>query len=388
MTNRISFLKDVLICSLGAYGGPEAHYGVFMDQMVAKKKYITEEELIELIALCGLLPGPGSTQTIVAIGYKMGGPMLGFLTMLVWGLPAIMIMTALSFLSEIFTSFNLDPGILRFIGPMSAGFIIVAAYRIGKKVIHDPITTALFLMGVLMTYFVRKAWTFPLILIIGGIVAIISSKEKNLWSRPKLKPNWNIMIAFIGFAVFGSILYGITGSKLFYLFDRFYRYGYLVFGGGQVVVPMMYTDLVEVSKYMTGEQFLTGYGLVQGVPGPMFSFSAYASAMAASGNGVLYKIIAGVIGGIGIFLPGILLIYFVYPLWEELKSVKSIKVSLSGINAVAGGMITSAALIILRNAGMSVSNTIVLILTIIILATKKIPAPLVVLGVVIAGIIF
>lgn len=131
--NRISFLKDVLICSLGAYGGPEAHYGVFMDQMVAKKKYITEEELIELIALCGLLPGPGSTQTIVAIGYKMGGPILGFLTMLVWGLPAIIIMTALSFLSEIFDSFNLNPAILRFIAPMSAGFIILAAYRIGKK---------------------------------------------------------------------------------------------------------------------------------------------------------------------------------------------------------------------------------------------------------------
>lgn len=239
-----------------------------------------------------------------------------------------------------------------------------------------------------MTYFVRRAWTFPLILIIGGIVAIISSKEENLWSRPKLRPNWNIIIAFLGFAIFGSLLYGTTGSKLFYLFDRFYRYGYLVFGGGQVVVPMMYTDLVEISKYMTGEQFLTGYGLVQGIPGPMFSFSAYASAMSATGNGVLYKIIAGFIGGIGIFLPGILLIYFVYPLWEELKAVKSIKISLRGINAVAGGMISSAALIILRNAGLSISNTIILILTIIILATKRIPAPLVVLGVIIAGILF
>jgi len=60
------FLKDVLICSLGAYGGPEAHMGVFMDQMVAKRKYLTEEDLIELIALCSILPGPTSTQTIVS----------------------------------------------------------------------------------------------------------------------------------------------------------------------------------------------------------------------------------------------------------------------------------------------------------------------------------
>ncbi|OQB53954.1 MAG: Chromate transport protein [Firmicutes bacterium ADurb.Bin146] len=97
-----TFLKDVFICSLGAYGGPEAHYGVFTDQMVIKKKYLTEEELVELIALTGILPGPSSTQTIISIGYKVGGPMLGFLTMLVWGLPVILLMTALSFLSQFF----------------------------------------------------------------------------------------------------------------------------------------------------------------------------------------------------------------------------------------------------------------------------------------------
>ncbi|MDD2375513.1 MAG: chromate transporter, partial [Eubacteriales bacterium] len=65
---KSSFLKDVLVCSLGAYGGPEAHISVFIDQLVAKRKYLTEEELIELVALCSILPGPTSTQTIVAVG--------------------------------------------------------------------------------------------------------------------------------------------------------------------------------------------------------------------------------------------------------------------------------------------------------------------------------
>ncbi len=82
---------------MGAYGGPEAHYGIFTDQMVIKKKYLTEEELVELIALTGILPGPSSTQTIVAIGHKVGGPLLGFLTMLVWALPVLIVMTSLSF---------------------------------------------------------------------------------------------------------------------------------------------------------------------------------------------------------------------------------------------------------------------------------------------------
>lgn len=96
-----TFLKDVLVCSLGAYGGPEAHMSVFMDQLVARKKYLTEKDLIELIALCSILPGPTSTQTIVAVGYRTGGPLLTLLTMLVWAMPVLAAMTALSFLYQV-----------------------------------------------------------------------------------------------------------------------------------------------------------------------------------------------------------------------------------------------------------------------------------------------
>jgi chromate transporter len=141
--SRKTFLKDVLICSLGAYGGPEAHYGVFTEQMVIKKKYLTEEEMIELIALTAFLPGPSSTQTLVSIGYKTGGPALAFLTLLVWALPVLTVMTLLSFLSQFLTSQNISQDVLRYIGPMAVGFIVVAAYRIGRKIIKDKITFAL-----------------------------------------------------------------------------------------------------------------------------------------------------------------------------------------------------------------------------------------------------
>lgn len=114
---RSTFLKDVFVCSLGAYGGPEAHYGVFTDQMVVKKKYLTEEELVELIALTGILPGPSRTQTIVAIGYKMGGPLLAFFTMLVWAVPVLTAMTILSFLSQFLGAMNISQEGLRYIGP-------------------------------------------------------------------------------------------------------------------------------------------------------------------------------------------------------------------------------------------------------------------------------
>ncbi len=382
-----SFLKDVFICSLGAYGGPEAHFGVFADQLVIKKKYLSEEELAELIALTGILPGPSSTQTIVAIGYKTGGPLLALLTMLVWALPVLVVMTLLSFLGVFLSGMNLSPDVLRYIGPMAVGFIVVAAYRIGRKVIKDRNTLYLFLLGGIVTFFVRQPWIYPLVLIAGGAVSVIASKERNLWNRVKMAPPWKYLIAFVAFALGGFLLTLIWDNRMVHLFESFYRYGYLVIGGGQVVVPMMHSELVEAYRYMTDQEFLTGFGLVQGLPGPMFSFSAYAGGMAARGGSVFTQILGAAAGGIGIFLPGILLIYFVYPIWESLKNIHGIRISLNGITAVAGGLIALAGVVLMQKSGLTVDNVLVMSVTVILLLTKKIPAPLIVLAAIAAGFI-
>lgn len=382
-----TFLKDVFICSLGAYGGPEAHYGVFTDQMVVKKKYLTEEELVELIALTGILPGPSSTQTIVAIGHKIGGPLLALLTMLVWALPVLTLMTLLSFLSQFLGGMNLSQDVLRYIGPMAVGFIIIAAYRIGNKVVTDKVTFVLLIFGAVTTYFIREPWIYPIVLVIGGAVSVITSKESNLWNRVKITPPWRYLIAFAIFAIGGLLLTFIWKDRIIHLFESFYRYGYLVIGGGQVVVPMMHSELVEVNQYMTNQEFLTGFGLVQGLPGPMFSFSAYAGGMAARGGSTFTQILGAFVSGIGIFLPGLLLIYFIYPIWESLKKIKGIKISLKGITAVAGGLITVAAIILMQKSGFMIDNVIVMLLTVVLLFTKKIPAPLIVVAAIAAGLI-
>lgn len=384
----ITFLKDVFICSLGAYGGPEAHYGVFTDQMVVKKKYLTEEELVELIALTSILPGPGSTQTIVSIGYKFGGPFLAFLTMLVWALPVILFMTLLSFLSGFLAKMNISQDVLRYIGPMAVGFIVVAAYRIGKKVVTDQMTLALLLLGAVTTYFIRAAWIYPAVLVIGGLVSIKASSEDNLWHKVDVTTPWTYLILFVIFAAGSLFLSVIFDNRIIDLFENFYRYGYLVIGGGQVVIPMMYSELVEVNQYITNQEFLTGYGLVQGMPGPMFSFSAYAGGMAARHSGPFTQILGALISGIGIFLPGLLLIYFIYPIWEQLKKIKGIKISLKGITAVAAGLITVAAVILMQESGFAIDNILITLLTVSALLSKKVPAPLLVIATLIIGFIF
>ncbi|RYG53416.1 MAG: chromate transporter, partial [Chitinophagaceae bacterium] len=95
---HLSFLKAVLLHSVSAFGGPQAHIAMMMKTFVRQTKYVSEEELIEYNAFCNLLPGASSTQTLTLIGYKLGGIPLAVLTLVVWIFPACLFMGALSFL--------------------------------------------------------------------------------------------------------------------------------------------------------------------------------------------------------------------------------------------------------------------------------------------------
>lgn len=381
---NFSFLRDVLICSLGAYGGPEAHLGVFVQQMVAKRGYLSEEELVELLALCSVLPGPTSTQTIVSIGYKVGGARLALLTLMVWAAPVVVVMTLLSFLYGVLSYLGVSSDLLRYVGPMAVGFIVLAAYRIGRKVIKDKTTIALMVFSGVVTYFVRSPLVFPVLLVFGGLVSIALRRKTALWRRVAIAPPWAYVVVFAAIALGGLLLTFVTDALLVHLFEKFYRYGYLVFGGGQVVIPVMHTELVP--RYLSHEEFLTGYGLVQGLPGPMFSFAAYAGGMAARGGGIVQQIGGALMGAVGIFLPGLLLIFFVFPVWERVREIPAIKVALVGVNAIAGGMIVSAAFILLNATGISLPNMGVVMVTVLLLLSRRVPAPVLVLVAIVAGI--
>ena len=127
LIRHISFLRAVFIYSITAFGGPQGHYGMMLKTFVQQRKDLTDEELLELISFCTMLPGASSTQTITLIGYKRGGILLAILTLLIWITPACIIMGAFSFL---FKYVNEQPSgmmLFRFIQPMAIGFIAFSA---------------------------------------------------------------------------------------------------------------------------------------------------------------------------------------------------------------------------------------------------------------------
>lgn len=385
--NQIPFLKDVFICLLGAFGGPETHVSVMMDHLVIKKKYITQSELVEMMSLCHMLPGPTSTELIVSIGYKLGGPRLAWHAMLIWVLPSLVILSALSFLYQVFGQSSHVMDALLYVAPMAVGFILLAAYRMGKTVVISPTTGVLFAISLAITYFIRTPWSLPLMLVLGGLATVLLSKETNLWQKVHVKPPWLFLVTFVTIAAGSPVLASVTDHRLVQLFDSFYRFGYLVFGGGQVAVPLMYGDLVDVHQYMTGQEFMAGFGLAQGIPGPMFSFSGYAGGLAARGEGIGFQMLGAAVSGIAIFLPGLLLIFFIYPIWESIKQINGIQVALLGVNAVAGGMVAGMGIVLFQMNGLSVTNILVTLLTAALAFWGRMPVPMIVFITLLTGLL-
>jgi chromate transporter len=122
------FLRDVLTLALTAFGGPQAHLAYFHKLLVTKRKYLTEEELMEINSLCQILPGPASTQTLTAIGFKIGGANLAYLTLIVWILPAVVVMTIAAIIMSSIQAKNWSIEFTRFIQPMAVGFVSYGAF--------------------------------------------------------------------------------------------------------------------------------------------------------------------------------------------------------------------------------------------------------------------
>lgn len=382
------FLKDVLVLALTAFGGPQAHVALMFDLMVKKRRYLSEEDLIELNALCQILPGPTSTQTITAIGFRIGGPNLAYLTLLVWMIPAVVLMTVAGITISHLQEQNISIEFTKFIQPMAVGFVSYAGLRISRKVIKTKTAVAILVLAAIGSFSFRSPFVFPILILAGGAFTAFKYKAQPVEEKDRIKIQWANFILWAGFFIFIAALGGVTRYLPVRLLENFYRSGSLIFGGGQVLIPLLYTEFVEFKRYLTSEEFLTGYALVQTVPGPVFSFCAYIGALAMRSFGVGGQILGAVVASIGIFLPGTFLIFFVIRFWEGLKKYRIVKASLEGINAASSGMVVAAAILMFLPLEPNVQNITVTVGTFAILVFTKLPAPVIILAGLGAGFLF
>ena len=414
LLRHIPFLKTVFLYSVTAFGGPQAHIGMMMKTFVNKRPYVTEEELMEYNAFCQLLPGASSTQTVTLIGYKRGGIPLAVLTLIIWILPASILMGALSFLLPYINKQMLGTDLFKFIAPLAVGFLAYAAYISFPLAIKNTITWVIMAISAFATYFLfGQPWVIPALIVAGGIATNFSRKRiPQVEQVPRKIKWWNFWLFGIIFIVAG-IMSEIARKddwvtrKPINLFENTYRMGSLVFGGGQVLMPMMYEqwsvrpeaksikkrnpDVVQVDE----KDMFTAMGIVRALPGPVFSISAFTGGTALKDMGTEMQVLGCFIGMIAIFLPSALLVLFFFPIWNNLKKYAAVYRSLEGINAVVVGIMIASTFYIMRDITFSdikpISSFIsilVMLGTFLLLSFTRIAAPFIVLICLLLGYIF
>jgi chromate transporter len=337
------FLRAVFLNSITAFGGPQAHIAMMMKTFVRQRQYITEAELMEYTAFCQLLPGASSTQTITLIGYKRGGVPLAVLSLIIWILPACILMGALSFLLHYIDKRALHTDIFKFIAPMAVGYLVYASVSTFSVAIKNTVTWLIMIICTVATYLLfKQPWIFPVLIVLGGITTNLSRKRiPQTEQKPRKIRWWNFWLFGIIFILAGVISEKARkdnwpNRKPINLFENTYRMGSLIFGGGHVLMPMMYEqfsvrplamkkkdpNVVQIDK---GDMY-TGMGIVRAFPGPVFSIASFAGGMALKDMGTEMQILGCLIGMVAIFLSDL-----------ELSEKICCSVSISGGNKRCGG---------------------------------------------------
>lgn len=402
---HVPFLKAVFSYSFTAFGGPQGHMGMMVKTFVQKRKDVTEDELLEYNSFCQMLPGPSSTQTVMLIALKRGGIPLALLTLLIWVFPAAFIMGAFSFLIYYYHigasgSTPLPLNLFSFVQPMSVGFVFYAATRMMNSSIKHVATAAIMVGSLVATLFIPSPWVFPILLVVSGT---ISNFSNNRIPTPLHKPkriNWMHLWLFALLFVMAGILSQLSKTqnwpygRIYNLFENFYRFGTIVFGGGQGLVPMILLQYVKrpQAQILTERMLLTGYGLVQAVPGPVFSICSYVGGMAMSEYGPGWQFMGCLTATVAVFLPSTLLLFFLFPVYENLKHHVVIFRALEGINSAIVGIIFASGMVLFQSIAFDKSlafewsNLLVAVITFCLLRYTRIPAPIIVLGWLLMGL--
>jgi chromate transporter len=328
---------------LTSFGGPIAHLGYFRNEFVARRGWLGESEYAELIALCQFLPGPASSQVGMAIGLSRAGIGGAVAAWCGFTLPSAVLMILFA-LGLTRWGAALPTDALHGLKLVAVAVVAQAVWSMARMFCIDAARVLLAVAAALLVLWWPQAWVQVGVIVLGAAAGLALRRAGGPVNGEGLTVSLSMRTGLAMLALFLALLlllplasqYG-TSSDL-RVFDAFYRSGALVFGGGHVVLPLLQAEVVSPG-WIGADEFLSGYGTAQAMPGPLFAFSAFLGAAMSTGPG-------GWTGGLlcllAIFLPSFLLVLGVLPFWSRLRGQRQVQAALAGVNAAVVGLLLAA----------------------------------------------
>jgi chromate transporter len=314
-----------------AFGGPAAHIAMMHDEVVKRRKWLDEQQFLDLMGATNLIPGPNSTQMAIHMGLERAGWRGMIISGSCFILPSAILVTILTWLYVQYGTTSQAEWLFYGIKPVIIAIVLQALYMLGRKAVKG-VLTSLVGIGVIAGYFLGLNEIF--LIFLGGIVVMLLRNYKNFTGSRM----FSFIAPFIGVNLAAIQAKEIALSTLFLVF---FKIGAVLYGSGYVLLAFLEADFVQTLGWITTQQLIDVVALGQVTPGPLLT--------TATSIGYLVAGIPGaVIATVGIFLPSFVLVAAVNPIIPRLRKSPLAGAALDGVNAASLGLMAAVTIQLAR----------------------------------------
>ena len=328
---------------LTSFGGPVAHLGYFREELVVRRRWLSERNYADLVALCQFLPGPASSQVGMALGLARAGYPGALAAWLGFTLPSAVALILFA-LGLAHWGDAVPAGLLHGLKVVAVAVVAQAVWGMARSLCPDVPRTSLMAVAACAVLWWSSAWAQVLVLALAALVGLWTLAPGQGAAHEPLPIPVGRRAGMAWLALFVALLLGLPWAAAVFphatlaVADAFYRAGSLVFGGGHVVLPLLQAELVPTG-WVDQDTFLAGYGAAQAVPGPLFTFAAFLGASLQMGPQGVWGALVCLLA---IFAPSFLLVAGALPFWEGLRAHPRMQAALAGVNAAVVGLLVAA----------------------------------------------
>ena len=348
------------------FGGPIALAGAMQRDLVDQRRWISQQEYVDGLALAQLAPGPLAAQLAMYIGYVRGGILGASVIAIAFILPSFLMVLAISAAYVRFGGLAWMQAAFYGVGAAVIAIIARAAAKLAKSVIGtDRLLWAIFLALCISTAYTQReiVWLF----VLGGVVAAM------VRARPR------ISATAASAALFGMTMPTLN-SKFAELLIFFGKASLFVFGSGLAIVPFLHGGVVLERHWLTERQFIDAVAVAMLTPGPVVITVAFIGYLVDGTRGAIAA-------GLGIFIPVYLVVLFAAPHYSRVTRNPQLKAFVKGVTAAAAGAITGAVIVLARRSIYDVPTALMALAVFLVLTKWKVPEPVLIAGAGLLGVL-